>query len=155
MRALPCLASHVLDGRAVLPAALMIEWLGHGAVHGNPGLNFHGFDEFQVLKGLVLGAGEAVQVSILAGTTETRDGLTVVPMQLTSRREGRPVLHARAKIVLSETPTPSPLNVPVAESHRNGTSSAPVYGTGRLFMGRIFKGSNRWKPAPPGKCPHG
>src|SRR5262249_49543224 len=37
---LPCLASHVLDGHAVLPVALIIEWLSHGALHGNPGMTF-------------------------------------------------------------------------------------------------------------------
>ena len=54
VEALPCLESHVLNGRPVLPAALMIEWLAQGAVHGNPGMAFHGLENFRVLKGLVL-----------------------------------------------------------------------------------------------------
>src|SRR5207253_1106065 len=38
----PVLRAHVLDGRAVLPMALTIEWLAHAAMHGNPGRAFHG-----------------------------------------------------------------------------------------------------------------
>ena len=34
----PVLRSHVLDGRAVVPMALHMEWLAHAALHGNPGL---------------------------------------------------------------------------------------------------------------------
>ena len=40
----PVLAAHVIDGRAVLPMALTVEWLAHAALHGNPGLAFHGLD---------------------------------------------------------------------------------------------------------------
>ena len=40
----PVLASHVMNGKAVLPAALIIEWMAHAAMHNNPGLKFKGFD---------------------------------------------------------------------------------------------------------------
>ena len=36
------LRSHVLDGKAVVPLAMLPEWLAHGALHGNPGLKFAG-----------------------------------------------------------------------------------------------------------------
>jgi NAD(P)-dependent dehydrogenase (short-subunit alcohol dehydrogenase family)/acyl carrier protein len=42
------LASQVLDGRGVLPTAVTMEWLAHGALHGNPGLRFRGIDELRV-----------------------------------------------------------------------------------------------------------
>src|SRR6185295_6405482 len=48
VEALPCLESHVFNGRAVLPAALMVEWLAQAALHGNPGMAFHGLDNFKV-----------------------------------------------------------------------------------------------------------
>jgi NAD(P)-dependent dehydrogenase (short-subunit alcohol dehydrogenase family) len=34
----PILKSHVIDGKPVVPMALMAEWFAHGALHENPGL---------------------------------------------------------------------------------------------------------------------
>src|SRR5207249_8581446 len=56
----------------VLPAALMIEWLAHGALHPNPGLAFAGFDDFRVLKGVSL-SDSPVTLRVLAAKAE-RDG---------------------------------------------------------------------------------
>ena len=58
VKQVPILKDHVLNGRAVVPLALIVEWMAHGAVHKNPGLRFHGFDDLRVLKGLTLDAGE-------------------------------------------------------------------------------------------------
>ena len=55
----PFLESHVIDGKAVLPMAVMIEWMAHGAIHNNPGLRFHGFNDLRILKGVILEADEA------------------------------------------------------------------------------------------------
>src|SRR5262249_46272630 len=106
----PVLSSHVLDGRAVLPMALMIEWLAHAAAHGNPGLAFHGFDDLRVLKGLQLGNGERRTLRLYAGKAGKRDGLFVVPAELRSVASGKEWLHARANIVLaSKLPSAKPL----------------------------------------------
>ena len=48
----------------MLPAALMVEWLAQAALHGNPGMAFHGLDNFKVLKGIVLEARQSVAVSL-------------------------------------------------------------------------------------------
>ena len=53
----PVLKSHVLDGRAVLPMALHLEWLAHAALHGNPGLVFHGFNDLRVTHGVQVDPG--------------------------------------------------------------------------------------------------
>ena len=37
----------------VVPFALTLEWLAHAALHRNPGLQFHGFDEARVLTRVV------------------------------------------------------------------------------------------------------
>ena len=50
----PVLTSHVIDGRPVLPVALMVEWLAHAAMVQNPGLVFHGCDDLRVLHGVTL-----------------------------------------------------------------------------------------------------
>ncbi|MEA3428029.1 MAG: SDR family NAD(P)-dependent oxidoreductase, partial [Thermodesulfobacteriota bacterium] len=50
----PVLKSHIIGGKPVVPFALVTEWLGHGALHGNPGLFFHGLDDIQALNGIKL-----------------------------------------------------------------------------------------------------
>lgn len=138
VRALPCLVSHVMNGRAVLPAALMIEWLAHGAMHGNPGLAFHGFDGFKVLKGLVLEGDAIAHVTVSAATPQPRDGLLAVPVQFTSRNGGpKTTLHATAEILLADTLPTAPSITPAVK--RNGILSDKVYGDGRLFHGPDFQ----------------
>ena len=136
--ALPCLESHVLNGRAVLPTALMIEWLAHGAVHGNPGMSFHGFENFKVLKGLVLDPGKSARVSVMAGTGRFEHGVMRVPVQVVSRSEDRQVLHARADVFVMESlpATPDSTFEPAPRRHR--ADQQTVYGDGRLFHGPHF-----------------
>ena len=138
VRALPCLVSHVMNGRAVLPAALIIEWLAHGAMHGNPGLAFHGFNQFKVLKGLVLEGDSAAQVTVSTGAPQSRDGLLAVPVQFTSRNSnGKSTLHATAEVLLADFLPAAPSVTPAVK--RNGILSKSVYGDGRLFHGPDFQ----------------
>jgi acyl transferase domain-containing protein/NAD(P)-dependent dehydrogenase (short-subunit alcohol dehydrogenase family) len=138
VRALPCLVSHVMNGRAVLPAALIIEWLAHGAMHGNPGLAFHGFDGFKVLKGLVLEGDATAHVTVSAAPPQPRDGLLAVPVQFTSRNgSAKTTLHATAEILLADTLPAAPSITPAVK--RNGILSEKVYGDGRLFHGPDFQ----------------
>lgn len=127
-----------MNGRAVLPAALIIEWLAHGAMHGNPGLAFHGFNQFKVLKGLVLEGDSAAQVTVSAALPQSRDGLLAVPLQFTSRgSNGKSTLHATAEILLADTLPAAPSIAPAVK--RNGILSKSVYGDGRLFHGPDFQ----------------
>jgi NAD(P)-dependent dehydrogenase (short-subunit alcohol dehydrogenase family) len=110
----PVLHAHVLDGRPVLPMALILEWLAHGALHQNPGLLFHGANDFRILHGVTLEAG-APTLRIRAGKAVKRDGLFLAPAELRGDRpDGREVLHARAELVLAaDLPCPpSPEKVP-------------------------------------------
>jgi acyl transferase domain-containing protein/NAD(P)-dependent dehydrogenase (short-subunit alcohol dehydrogenase family) len=139
----PCLASHVLNGRAVLPAALMIELLAHGALHGNPGLAFLGFDDFKVLKGLVLEPGSSAHLSVLAEPGRMHDGQFRVPVQLVSRASSRPLLHARAEVLLADTLPAVPADFASLAIPTNGTGQHAIYGDGRLFHGAHFQGIER------------
>ena len=49
---MPVLRDHVIDGMAVVPMALIVEWLAHGAMHNNPGMQFIGFDNLRIHKGI-------------------------------------------------------------------------------------------------------
>ena len=97
----PVLESHVLDGRPVLPLALILEWLAHGALHENAGLTFHGCDDLRVLHGVVLD-GEPSTLRVLAGKAVKKEGFYITPVELRGvRGDGRETLHARAEIVLT------------------------------------------------------
>jgi acyl transferase domain-containing protein/NAD(P)-dependent dehydrogenase (short-subunit alcohol dehydrogenase family) len=98
----PFLRSHVLDGKAVLPMAIIVEWLAHGALHGNPGFRFHGFNDLRICKGVVFEEDTCCTLRVLAGRAEKRDTFHLVPVELTGTGpEGRSLLHARAEIVLA------------------------------------------------------
>jgi NAD(P)-dependent dehydrogenase (short-subunit alcohol dehydrogenase family) len=98
----PFLRSHVLDGKAVLPMAVIVEWLAHGALHGNPGFRFHGFNDLRICKGVVFGQETSCALRVMAGRAEKRDTFYLVPVELSGTgHDGRAILHARAEIVLA------------------------------------------------------
>jgi NAD(P)-dependent dehydrogenase (short-subunit alcohol dehydrogenase family) len=140
IKTVPCLASHVLNGRAVLPAALMIEWLVQGASHENPGMHFHGFDDFKVLKGLVLEPDASVRVCVMTGAARMDDGLLRVAVELASRSGERQIVHARATVLLSELPPSSGPCEKAPPIHRNGKNGKSAYAEGMLFHGPHFQG---------------
>jgi acyl transferase domain-containing protein/NAD(P)-dependent dehydrogenase (short-subunit alcohol dehydrogenase family)/acyl carrier protein len=69
----PCLTSHVINGKAVVPAALMMEWLSQGAMQHHVGLQYVGIDNFKVLRGILLTATESKTVSISVGALVATD----------------------------------------------------------------------------------
>jgi hypothetical protein len=106
----PFMKSHVIDGHAVLPLAIMLEWLAHGALHANPGLIFHGCDELRVLKGVILKDDEPYPLGVLTGKAMREGPYYRVPVEMLSGLrqtgsgdwQGRKVLHCRADIILAE-----------------------------------------------------
>jgi len=135
------LKSHVIDGKAVLPMAVIVEWLAHGAIHNNPGLKFHGFNDLRILKGVVIEPTQAVNLQVMTGKAFKGDGVHVVPVELTGiDNNGRTVAHARAKIVLaSRLPerkaVASKLDLPAYPHPSN-----EIYRSDRLFHGYAFQG---------------
>ena len=134
------MASHVLNGRAVLPAAMTLEWLAHGALHGNPGLRFVGVDDMMVFKGVLLGPGESCRVRVCAAPARRQGDDFLVTAELCSGgSNGRRVLHARAEIVLASR-QPDPASAPAsAELPALGKSIDDVY-SGTLFHGPAMRG---------------
>jgi hypothetical protein len=110
----PVQRSHVLDGRAVLPMALHVEWLAHAALHGNPGLVFHGFNDLRVTHGVMVEDGSAARLRALAGKAVKHDKVFHVPVELRGkRRDGRDAVHSRAEVVLASALPPAPDAGPV------------------------------------------
>jgi hypothetical protein len=108
---LPILRSHIFDGRAVAPLSLQLEWLAHAALHGNPGMLFHGMDNVRVLNGVHLTEDDEADVLAFAGRRERHGHELVVPVELLSRRQERDIVHSRAEVVLVS-------NLPVPEAAR-------------------------------------
>ncbi len=107
---LPVLADHVLNGRAVLPAALMMEFLALAATQRHPGLTLAGFEDFRVLRGLTLGAEERVALIGRAGPLRREaDGLFVTTVELVSEATDSGPLrhHAHAVAILAQTLAPA------------------------------------------------
>ena len=131
----PFLKSHVMNGKAVLPAAMMVEWLAHGAIHSNPGLRFHGLNNLKVFKGVLIDAGKSHKIRVLAGKALEKGGLFLVPVEL--RGVDDYIIHASAEIVLANSIPKGLANIDettLVASERN------VYGNGHLFHGSDFQG---------------
>ncbi|MBN2490560.1 MAG: SDR family NAD(P)-dependent oxidoreductase, partial [Planctomycetes bacterium] len=132
----PVLAAHVLDHRPVVPMALLVEWLAHGAMHGNPGLRFQGFDELRVLKGMVLEDELPHRVRVLAGRATARAGDYVVPVELHSDlRSGRDTLHAAAEIRLAAELEPAAAPALAVDP------GAFPHGVEAIYAERLFHGA--------------
>ncbi|MCZ7649054.1 MAG: SDR family NAD(P)-dependent oxidoreductase [Planctomycetota bacterium] len=136
----PVLRDHVMDGHPVLPLALIAEWFGQAALHGNPGLVFHGLDEIHVLKGVVLKRESAATLRFHAGkAAPAEDGLFRVPVELWSAEQGaeRARLHASGEVVLAP-----PGAVPAAPVPRLAGLALPPYPhqAGEDYAERLFHG---------------
>ncbi|HXT02281.1 MAG TPA: SDR family NAD(P)-dependent oxidoreductase, partial [Elusimicrobiota bacterium] len=103
----PFLASHVINGRAVVPFAASAEWLAHGALHSNPGLVFSGFDDLRVLKAIPVVPGRATSIVVRAGAAERRDKTFVVPAEI-RLEDGTLCVSARVLLAAKRASAPAP-----------------------------------------------
>lgn len=130
------LNSHVMNHRAVLPVAIITEWLAHGAMHDNPGLQFHGLEDFRVLKGITLNNDEESDITIMAGIASRNGNYEVVPVELRSGND----LHAKANVLLvadyEAKPLPNLQEVQGEYPHKK----KELYAEHRLFHGELLHG---------------
>ncbi|TGU72518.1 SDR family NAD(P)-dependent oxidoreductase [Geomonas terrae] len=137
----PFLRSHVLDGKAVLPMAVIVEWLAHGALHGNPGFRFHGFNDLRICKGVVFEDNTPFTVNVMAGRAEKRESFWLVPVELCSPGvNGKTVLHARAEIVLATKHPEGIRSITEIPSTTYQPLEGVIYNNERLFHGPDLHG---------------
>jgi acyl transferase domain-containing protein/NAD(P)-dependent dehydrogenase (short-subunit alcohol dehydrogenase family) len=137
----PFLRSHVLDGKAVLPMAVIVEWLAHGALHGNPGFRFHGFNDLRICKGVVFEDNTAFTLNVMAGRAVKRESFHLVPVELSSRgANDRIVLHARAEIVLATRLPEGIRSITELPSTPYAPPNGVIYNRERLFHGPDLHG---------------
>jgi len=136
----PFLNSHVIDGKAVLPMAIMVEWMAHGAIHNNPGLRFHGFNDLRVLKGVTLNKGQSHTLQVMTGKAFKSDGVHVVPVELSgTSAAGQFFVHARARMVLAARLPEKKPAMERLELPSYPRSVEKIYQSDRLFHGPDFQ----------------
>ena len=135
----PFLESHVIGGKAVLPVAMILEWMAHAAIHLNPGLELLGFDEFRVYQGIRLGADDRIRLKVLIGKTIRSESRFTARVQLVVQAQGREVLHAGGQVVLSAGYPVVPSPMLAARGDQYSLNLAAAYDQ-RLFHGPMFQG---------------
>jgi hypothetical protein len=137
----PFLKSHVIDGKAVLPMAVIVEWLAHGALHGNPGLRFHGFNDLRICKGVVFDEYTPCVLRVMAGKAEKKESFHLVPLELhSSSTNGHDQLHARAEIVLATRLPEGIRSISELPSSPFVPHNGVIYDRDRLFHGPDLQG---------------
>jgi hypothetical protein len=106
----PFLEDHVIGGKAVLPLAMMLEWMAQGATHLAAGMVLRGFEEVKVLKGVRLGVDDVADLQVRIAPAPTTDrsgsqhgGASRWLARMTSETGGKSLLHATAIVRLGES----------------------------------------------------
>ena len=134
------LRSHVIGGNPVLPAAMMMEWLAHAALHANPGLLLHGIDDFHVLKGVIL-HDQSVTLRFFASRARRSGDLFEIDVAMRSVDAQREVPHAKATVVLATRLPAAPLATidPTLAERAYGRTKDEIYAD-VLFHGERLEG---------------
>jgi NAD(P)-dependent dehydrogenase (short-subunit alcohol dehydrogenase family)/acyl carrier protein len=104
----PILQSHIIDGKPVVPLALMTEWFAHGALHENPGLVLNGLDDIRVMKGIRMEQDQK-HIRLLTGKLQKNGEFYEVAVELRDGNLiGKDIVHAKAKAILSDSLTVAP-----------------------------------------------
>ena len=104
----PILGAHILDGKPVVPFALIAEWLGHGALHENPGLLLHGLDDMRIFQGIKLDKNKK-HIRLMAGKTRKKGAAFEVDVQIRDGiKDNIEVIHSGATAILADQFEPPP-----------------------------------------------
>ncbi len=104
----PILGAHILDGKPVVPFALIAEWLGHGALHENPGLLLHGLDDMRIFQGIKLDKNKK-HIRLMAGKTRKKGAAFEVDVQIRDGiKDNIEVIHSGATAILADQLEPPP-----------------------------------------------
>lgn len=134
----PFLESHIIGGRPVLPVAVIMEWLGHAALHRNPGLMLHGFDELRVLRPLAIEGAARPRIAVIAGSIRRMGAQYAVEVEIRDSGDTMPPF-ARARAILCENlpPPPALASRPLLGANPTPLTPGEIYGV-LLFHGPHF-----------------
>jgi acyl transferase domain-containing protein/NAD(P)-dependent dehydrogenase (short-subunit alcohol dehydrogenase family) len=98
----PILDAHILDGKPVVPFALIAEWLGHGALHENPGLLLHGLDDMRIFQGIKLDQKKKL-IRLMAGKTRKKGSNFEVTVEIRDGiKDNMDIIHSSARAILTD-----------------------------------------------------
>jgi hypothetical protein len=98
----PILDAHILDGKPVVPFALIAEWLGHGALHENPGLLLHGLDDMRIFHGIKLDKNKKL-IRLMAGKTRKKGSIFEVTVEIRDGiKDNMEIIHSSARAILTD-----------------------------------------------------
>jgi len=104
----PILGAHILDGKPVVPFALIAEWLGHGALHENPGLSLQGLDNMRIFHGIIL-EQEKKRIRLMAGKARKNGSIFEVDVEIRNGiKDGVEMIHSGATAILTDQLVPPP-----------------------------------------------
>ncbi|MDB5347127.1 MAG: Erythronolide synthase [Schlesneria sp.] len=137
----PYLESHVIGGKAVVPVAIILEWLAHGAIHHNPGLELEGFDDFRVFHGVRMDRNDKLLLRVMVGKPIRVGTRFTIRTQLIGSNGGRETIHAAGNVILSaQLPTnPQPQPQLQVTRHSYSHEMTTAYAT-KLFHGPHLQG---------------
>jgi acyl transferase domain-containing protein/NAD(P)-dependent dehydrogenase (short-subunit alcohol dehydrogenase family) len=99
----PILRSHLLNGRPVVPLALIAEWLAHSALHQNPGLLLKGINDLRLLNGITLDGQRQHSVHMMTGKTKRVGSDYEVDVEIRNGAgDSRLTVHSSAKAILAD-----------------------------------------------------
>jgi hypothetical protein len=143
LKSAPVLADHIIDGHAVLPMAIFLEWAVEAAMQRNPGLVLRAVDDLRLFKGLVLGGRDRSVLDIAASRAVRERDEFRVPVEfrgtLSNRRE---VIHARAEVVLGARHATGMSRLDDPALPRRSVTRDEIYGP-VLFHGPAMQGIER------------
>jgi hypothetical protein len=134
----PVLGAHQLDGRPVVPLALITEWLAHSALHANPGLVLHGLNDIRLQNGITLEKQKRM-VTLLAGKAVRNDPMYEVAVEIRdSLHTGARQLHSSAKAILVDKLPPAP----VFQELGHFTPGDPIMSLDDIYADVLFHGKD-------------
>ncbi|MBU1181213.1 MAG: SDR family NAD(P)-dependent oxidoreductase [Proteobacteria bacterium] len=142
VKAYSVLESHIIGGKPVVPFALMAEWLGHGALHVNPGLFLHGLDDIRLLKGITLDKNKKL-IRLLTGKPVKKESFFEVNVEIRDgMKDGVEIIHTRAKAILADSiiMNPPAYNIPDKISSKTYKRSMDEVYDKILFHGIELRG---------------
>jgi len=98
----PILGAHILDGKPVVPFSLIAEWLGHGALHENPGLLLHGLDDMRLFNGIKFDRKKKT-IKLMASKPRKKGSIFEVDVEIRNGFKNElEMIHSRATAILSD-----------------------------------------------------
>lgn len=101
---MPILQDHVINGKGVVPLALIIEWVHSLARKAYKNLHVAAIADFKVVHGARVAPGEQLELSyyLATPTKAEHNNDMLLPFEIRSQRLGRPLLHYKLTLVMSQ-----------------------------------------------------